>query len=348
MSVNLLKNKKVQFSFRVAITLAILFALIRYTDWSAFWRTLQHSRVEWVVAALGLNLIQQLVMVFTLMVVLRNKGHRPKFWPMYKVILSTFFVAKFIPTSLGLDALRIYGVSKLTGDVVSAASSMVMVRILGVFSSLFFAMIAVILGGYLYTGNTMVVIIMLFVILSAGLMVGASEENRKRIGQFLHRFSFLRKYVDLFGQIAHSFYDLKSHQATLSALLGFAFIFQLIRIFINYMIGVSLHINVPLAYYFLFVPVVLIFAMLPLSIGGFGVLAGGKVYFLLQAGATMDQGVGLSLLVMTANIIAGVPGAIVFFFEGISGGIGSKGSEARKEGIQYIRSMGKKLKEKGA
>ena len=346
MKLAFLKDKKLQQVFRAVFTIAIVYVLARYTDWSAFWHTLITSNVKWFVFGLALNLIQQLVMVCTLLIVLRSKGYRPSFWQLYKVILSTFFVAKFIPTSLGLDALRIYGVSKLTNDMVTAASSMVMVRVLGVFASLFFALAAVILGGYLFTGSTLIVIVLLIIVLIGGLVVGASKQNRKKIGQFMRNIPFIKKYVELFGQIAHSFYDLKSHPRTLVGLFGFSMVFQLIRIFINYVVGISLGIDVPLLYYFMFVPVVLLFAMLPLSVGGFGILTGGKVYFLVQAGAAMDQGVGLSLLVMFINILAGFPGAVVFFFEGISGGMSNKGSEARKEGMNFIRSMGKKSKTK--
>lgn len=341
MKLKLLKNKMVQNVLRAVFTAAILYVLIRYTDWAAFWNALKGSEIHWFVFGLGLNLLQQVVMAITLFVVLQSKGHHPKVWPLYKVILSTFFVAKFIPTSLGLDALRIYGVSKLSGDMVASASSMVMVRILGLFSSLLFAFIAVMLGGYLFTGSTLLVIVLVFVLLTSALVVGSSKKVRKQVGLTLQRIPFLRKYVDLFGQIAHSFYDLKSRPGIILSLFVFSVMFQAIRIFINYMVGLSLNIDVPLLYYFMFVPVVLLFAMLPLSFGGFGILTGGKVYFLLQAGATMDQGVGLSLLVMMINVLAGIPGAIVFFFEGISGGTEGKGHRARKEGLAYIRSMKK-------
>jgi len=63
----------------------------------------------------------------------------------------------------------------------------------------------------------------------------------------------------------------------------------------GYLVATALSLNVSLAYFFAFVPIILLMIRLPISIDGFGLQEGGFVYFLSFVGisATLGFSVGI-------------------------------------------------------
>ena len=143
----------------------------------------------------------------------------------------------------------------------------------------------------------------------------------------LRRVKYLVKYVDMMGKVAHSFYDFRNHPGNLLILFGLSIIFQFGRVLVPFMVTTAVGIHISITYFFLFVPLVIILAMLPFSIGGIGVREISIAYFLVQGGATLDQAGGVTVLIFVITLLAGLPGGYFYLVEGF-------GKVERKEEVK--------------
>jgi uncharacterized protein (TIRG00374 family) len=78
-----------------------------------------------------------------------------------------------------------------------------------------------------------------------------------------------------------------------------------------YLLSAALGIQVAAVYFFLFVPLITVCTMLPISLGGIGVQEGAFVYFFSLAGMPLAGALALSLLLRFVSIVASLPGGIL-------------------------------------
>ncbi len=89
-------------------------------------------------------------------------------------------------------------------------------------------------------------------------------------------------------------------------------VFHSLQIFTQVWLARALGIEVPWPFFFIFVPVVNILGMLPLSFSGIGVREGGYLYFLAMVGIQRHTAVALGLLSSGVVLINGLTGGLVF------------------------------------
>jgi uncharacterized membrane protein YbhN (UPF0104 family) len=93
---------------------------------------------------------------------------------------------------------------------------------------------------------------------------------------------------------------------------------NLLVISIYYIIGRSFSSNIPVAYFFLFIPLVEFLAMVPVSVGGIGVLEGAFMYLFSAVGMPLETCLGIVLCRRVLLIVATLPGGVLFAFGGLS------------------------------
>jgi len=310
------KKKPVHLVLRAVVSIGILIILCTKIDFPTMWSFVRSSHMGLLWLTLGLALFERCMMVIKLWFILRIKNIRTPFWHLYKVVLSTTFVGKYAPTSLGVDLFRIYGLSRATQNTVETVSTVLMDRFLGMVTILIMAGIAFFYGDYLQQEKEVYLALGLLMLLLAGLIVGFFPAVRSRAARLMNRIPFVQKYVSKLGQVAHSFYGFRHHAWQLVFLFVLSVIFQSGRVLIPYTVSRAIGLNIPVTYFFIFVPIVIVVSLLPFSIGGLGIREGGTAYFLTQAGATMNQAVGIALLIFVVTQVAGLPGGIIYLLEG--------------------------------
>jgi len=309
-------KKRIHFIFRCIVSIGILIFLYNKINLNIMWGAVTTSDGTILIFTLLVCLFERFVMVVKLHFILTLKGMRPHFWSLYKLVWSTTFVGKFAPTSLGVDLFRIYGISRATDNVVDSISTILVDRFLGVITILLMATTVFFVGGFVEQEKEVLVAMGFLVVLLLGLVVGLSKSLRMFVGRTIRRIRFLEKYVDRAGEVAHSFYAFRKYPSKLMILFVLSVIFQAGRVLIPFMVSRAIGLEIPVTYFFLFVPLVIVLAMLPFSIGGIGIREGSMAYFLVEAGSTMDQAVGISLLIFGITLIAGLPGGVIYLLEG--------------------------------
>lgn len=91
-----------------------------------------------------------------------------------------------------------------------------------------------------------------------------------------------------------------------------AALFHSIQIITQVLLAWALGIKVPTWYFFIFIPVVNIAGMLPISFSGIGIREYGYMYFLAKIGVARHAAVALGLLSSVVVLVAGLTGGLVF------------------------------------
>ncbi len=99
-------------------------------------------------------------------------------------------------------------------------------------------------------------------------------------------------------------------------LLGRVFLLSMLvqglRILQAWTLGLGLDIDVPFAYYLVFMPVGLLMLLLPISVSGFGVPQGVIVWLLRPLGVAEAPAFALSTLIVLSGLAGNLPGAWLY------------------------------------
>jgi len=232
--------------------------------------------------------------------------------------IGTFF-SGFMPTIVGGDVVRgYYAFRESNAHDVSFASILVerlcglaIIIITGCGASFYFIIIqglspvtAASLGG------SLLLLIMLCVIFYPPLF-----EALLRPLRMVQRWDIAGKINEVY-QATLSY---KGHVAAVAWCILLSFVYELIIIYIHFVMAAGLGWNVPGALFFLAVPVVTIVSMFPLSFGGLGVREGAMVIFFSSYGISAASAISLSLLSYSISLVAGALGGMLYPFYKLKG-----------------------------
>jgi uncharacterized membrane protein YbhN (UPF0104 family) len=93
-----------------------------------------------------------------------------------------------------------------------------------------------------------------------------------------------------------------------------AAVFHTLQILSQYFLGLGLGLNVPWAYYFIFVPVVNLAGMAPVTFSGIGIREAGYIFFLHRMRVDQHAAMALGLLASAIVLASGLVGGLVYLF----------------------------------
>ena len=85
----------------------------------------------------------------------------------------------------------------------------------------------------------------------------------------------------------------------------------------NYLVARAIGVTISVWYFVLFVPIVSVVLMLPVSMSGLGVREGAYVYLFGQAGVSTAQALTMSLLIYALRVVAGLVGGLLYALQGL-------------------------------
>ena len=174
------------------------------------------------------------------------------------------------------------------------------------------ACIALIIA-YPYLHDPMVV---LLTAISATVLIGViagllSDQLQALFFKLLNSAGLARFHETLHG-LYEAIQRYWGHRRALLLAVGLSLILQTLGIIIFYLISRSLNVLVPLRFFFLFVPLINMVSMLPISVSGIGVREASSIYFFAKVGLDSASAMSLSLLWFAITALSSGLGGIVF------------------------------------
>jgi hypothetical protein len=288
-----------------AVLIVILFWQI---GWAKIFQSLHQVDPLAILIALVLTLISIVLSAYKWQILIFTQGFSPSLKTLTSLYFIGLFFNNFLPTSIGGDIVRIYELGKKIGHQQYAAASVIAERIIAALSLGLLVVISLLLN---YKMSQPFLQPILVFIVVCGLLFWLSKYSTIS-NSFLEKMS---------GQIALVVEPFTKNLASLLR-LDFAFLrvmfysilFHLTVILINLFLFQAIGAQVPLIYYFIFIPIILALSMLPISFNGLGIREAGYAYFFSKVGLPAAQAVAVSiyffLVVSLISLIGGVLFAI--------------------------------------
>jgi len=100
----------------------------------------------------------------------------------------------------------------------------------------------------------------------------------------------------------------------MAAVAGVSLLLQTLVIVVNIFNARALHLDVPVVFYFILIPLIAVATMIPVSLNGLGVREGAFVFFLAQVGVPEAQALSLALVWLAVILASSAIGGVVWWF----------------------------------
>ena len=107
----------------------------------------------------------------------------------------------------------------------------------------------------------------------------------------------------------------RQHRSALRLALLLSVLLQALIIVTYYLVGVGMRLDISIGYFFLFVPLITVVAMLPVSVAGLGVREGGVIYFFAKAGVNPAVALSMSLVWFSLALFVSSLGGLAFLLD---------------------------------
>jgi hypothetical protein len=295
------------------VSLSLYALIFRFTDVGAIVGRITAARLEYVAAGVALYAAGQALSAWRWRLLLDPvELHVP-----YRRVLSFYFIGMFfnlfLPTIVGGDAVKALLLARETGKPARSAIAVFMERDLGLLALLLIAVGAawwappVTLFG-LRLSVLAVLLLVGFLAVNAVLMHPAVYAAADRLIQATPLRAVRARAASLYEAMTPYW---SAHRTLVAAFL-LSVIFQAVVIGVVFLNARALHFDLPLTAVTLFVPLISLGGMMPVSVNGLGVREALYILLFGRIGVPTEISVSLALLYLAVTFVASLPGGILY------------------------------------
>jgi len=316
----MLNNKKLKdkllYLLKIIISLSLLIYLLSKIEWEKSLSTIQNANFFWLGLAVILSIFDNILLTYKWNLLLKVRGKIVSFWRLFSINMIGGFWGLFLPSSLSTDVVRGYYLIKTSSDKAISVTSIFVDRLFALLGLIVFVSIALFFSGDIFKDLYLETYIIIFLIL---IVIGFIIFNSNYFSNVLNLLDEKLGKKKLFGKVIKlriALIEYIKYPLTLTYSFFLSLIVQLFRVFWYIIIAWAFNVNIPLVYYFIFCPLIIVVLMIPVSIGGLGVREGTFVTFFTMAGMSLDEAVIISFTSsLITNIIVASGGLFYLFYK---------------------------------
>ena len=232
----------------------------------------------------------------------------------YYVNLIALFFNNVLPSSVGGEMMKAYYLYKASKGSISVFSAVVVDRLFGLITMLLISISTIFFfdsaqGSHKIMGS----IVMLT---ATTVTLGIFIFNKKIVDTLcqLHIPLLPAIFIEKIREIYRAMYEYREHKGIFGNCIALTIAGQTTFIIANFLLARSLGIEIPLAFFFFFVPILLLMGVAP-SVNGIGVREATFLFYLTEF-TTTEKALALSLLTTFFMIMVGLIAGIVYAFKG--------------------------------
>jgi uncharacterized membrane protein YbhN (UPF0104 family) len=302
---------------RIPLSLAMLAYLLYLVDPAEALAVLANAN-PWLVAAVAaMAVVDRMLAAFRWYMLLEGKHVHVGFWPVVRLTFVSNFIGSFLPAGVGIEAVRIYGLSRRTADLALALSSVIVERVLALGALVLLVVLGLLIsdaGFPAWISRLAWVALALLALGSLALMIGPT----RRLSLLLLPGPLL---APVRAKLLELYQRLDEYRAQPLMLLGaivMALVFQVFRVATYVVAGAAIGIDASFHTYMVVVPIVSLVMMVPISFGGLGVGEAAFIALLGLVGIPADQSFTLSIMVLVLSLVGTLPGGWFYLRGGVS------------------------------
>jgi uncharacterized protein (TIRG00374 family) len=306
------RRKALLIVLKVALSFALFAYVVAKVSPGNVWATIRLADPRLLLAAAALFLFSSLVGSWLWGRLLRAQGVPIPYRKAAAYYFVGLFFNNFLPSNVGGDIARITDASKYSDRVSPVFSATLMDRLIGVLSIGLLAVVASVVA--MPRIHLTAVYVALAGIFLTALAAFFSIFSRRVLTAFEWPFRVIgaRSVADALGRLLDDLHGFRSKGGTLAAVFLASTVVQISRIYVHYLVGLSLGVRIAASYYFVFVPVLAALVSLPISLNGLGIREGAAVVLFQMAGLTQEQSFTIPFLTYIVSVVISLLGGLIF------------------------------------
>jgi len=283
-------------------------------DFHQFSDTMRGARVEYLAGALLTIWLGHFICVLRWRILMRPLMPTPPFARLGGIYFIGMFFNLTFPTIIGGDVVKVYYAGKPSRSYAESFASIFLDRDIGMFAMMIIACGAVLYNPVSVPGVPVPQILwsvfVLFILCNIAVFTPRFHQLLNTALQKL-RLETIAVKID---NIAKAFRISGKRQAALWLSLGISLVNQLLGCAVVWIIALSLDIRIPSYYFLIFVPVITLISMIPVSLNGMGLREYSFMSLFGAIGVSGELCIALGLLYSFIVIISSLPGGAVYIF----------------------------------
>ena len=300
---------------KVTVSVLLIYWILRGTNLNEIFMVMRTATIWLVVLAFLLTVgLATLLRAYRWQILLKAQYVNASIWFLMNSYMVSFFVSNFLPSTIGVDAVRIYDTWRLGASKACALTVVFVDRLLGTFALLVLAAVGLPFSTKLIANLPWLPIWILLG--TAGMLcfcwIAFVPSTRKSVLLRRARAAFSAKSQKILDVAIQPFRAFHGQRSVLvwASLLSLAS--QAVIIVNYYLIAEALEFSVPLYEFFVFVPLAMLVMMIPVSINAIGVREAVLVFFLAAYDVAPAEALALAWLIYGIVVLTGLLGALVY------------------------------------
>jgi glycosyltransferase 2 family protein len=309
------------FFLRLGIAILLLVILVSMVDFHRMGLTMASVKPHLIVAALAIMLVNYCLKTYRWASIVWIRRPDIQFVQLARFNFVSIFLGNFLPTSISSDIVRVYYVSRHTADPRAAVSSIFADRIVGTFALALVTTVSFLVlnqTGLFPIGSVVSYGIVAILLLTLGFPLSLRNTAVLDGIRWLLDRLVGRKLFESVQDMAEHLRLYGNQAAVMTKVLSLSFLNLFIAVLEFYLIAKAFSAQVPIGYFFLFIPLVIFLATLPVSVGGMGLIEAGFVFFFSRAGMPVEMCFGTALVYRALQLTCMLPGAAIYLVNGFS------------------------------
>ena len=302
--------------------LAVAAGLTAYILWTSEPRAaldaLARAEWRWLAAAIALVLADRALNAYRWLVLLRPiAGARPPLSAVLRVFFVSTFVGTFLPASVGGEAVRAVALARYGVGMADSVASVLADRVFGALSILLVGAVAAAFAPALVPGWLAVATAAGAVIACVLVALGLFSDTAERLAQTLLDRWTRGRVLNAGTSLLESLRRYGHSRGALMNVLSGSIAVQMLRVVQAWLLGLALGLTLGPAAYFVYIPVILLVMLLPITINGIGTSQAAFVLLFAESGVARADAFALSVLFVGLGVVGNLPGGFLYAIGGV-------------------------------
>jgi uncharacterized protein (TIRG00374 family) len=307
-------KKIITYSLRTVITLILLFYIINRLNLERFLKLIREAQLIYIIIALLILAFSYFVNTYAWRLLLGVQGIEVPFSKLTSYYLIGLFFNNFLLSSVGGDIIKAYQLARYTQKTVESSVSIVASRFATIFALLILCLISSIIGNKLGIAGSIFFFLSLVFLCSLILVFIFFNINfLSRLKSWFNSF-WSARVRDLIFQIYNSVSSYRNNQLVVFKVIVFSLVFQIFSVLASYIISLALGLKVSILYFLIFIPLIRIVILLPISFNGLGLREGAFVTLFSKIGVPPEMSFSISIIGYFMLTCISLIGGILYLF----------------------------------
>ena len=295
---------------RLIVSVGLLAVVLHFVDWRAIWAVMREVKLAWVWLAIAFVVLDRLLLTYRWHLLLAARGLVLGFGHLFRLQLVANFLGSFLPSSLGVDAVRIAALCRSGYPASSVIASTLVDRATIVLATLLIGSVMVIaLAGQRLPENFRTSILLT----TAGVFAACIAVLLPSVRSLIKNRVLVRlpaKFRVMTSDIASAALAYRHQYAQMAWAAAVTCIIFVVRILFAKALVLACGADASIVDLLFVIPILWIVVMLPITIGNIGLQDAGYVALMALIGVPPAVAVSMSLIEHIVTRLVALPGAL--------------------------------------